>query len=84
MRKTSLWAALAVLSLTLASHYWWIPALNYPLSPGTLASRVVADPTAVNHTLSRAKIGFVTELLVNEAIYLLLTLAALKMRTALP
>jgi len=71
---------LAVVALTLVDHLWWIPALKYPLFPGIMAHRAIADPGSVADTLSKERIGFAAELFVNLAVYSLLTLAALSLR----
>ena len=76
-----------VTCLTVATHIWWIPALQYPLLLGTLA-HTAATPDSLagatdahGGTLKAERIGFVLELLTNVAGYFLLTMVGARLWT---
>jgi hypothetical protein len=71
---------LAVVCLTLISHIWWAPALEYPLFPGVMVHRAIADPRSANHTLAKEKLGFVAELFANLMAYSSLGFALILLR----
>jgi len=71
----------AVFCWTLADHLWSIPLLDYPLLPGILTHQAIANPAAVNDTLSNQKIGFAAEVFVNLILYSVLAFAIGRFRS---
>jgi hypothetical protein len=81
LKKSLSIVAVAVFCWTLADHLWSVSVLDYPLLPGLLTPRAIANPAKLDDTLSKQKVGFVAEAPINLTLYSILAFAIASLRS---